>query len=92
MRSAVIRKASQNELQNQATITTNNNYVHYFKSIKKLIIKVKIASYKTETKRNKLYFNRKDTGPIHNKARYQLNKSGQKTADLKNWLIVGVVV
>ena len=53
MRSAIIRKASQDEQQNQSTITTNINYIQNSMSIffkKKLFNKVKIASDKTETK------------------------------------------
>ena len=68
MRSANIKKASQNEQQNQTTITTNINYIQnsvHFKNIK--FSKVKIASDKT--KQNNVYFTRNDIGPVHNKAR-----------------------
>ena len=53
MRSTIFKKASQDEQQNQTTITTNINYIQNFMSIffkKKLIKKVKMASDKTETK------------------------------------------
>ena len=52
MRSAIIKKASQNEQQNQTTITTKVNYIQNFMS-KKLISKVKTASDKTETNKTK---------------------------------------
>ena len=71
MRSAIIKKSSLEEQQKQTTIATNSNYIHNFNSIfliKKLIRKVKIASDKTETKQNKLYFIRKYMGPLHNEA------------------------
>ena len=70
MRSAIIKKARQDEQQNQTTIKTNTNYIQNFMSIflKKLIDKVKIASDQTETKQNNLHFNRKDMGPLHKKA------------------------
>ena len=62
MRSAIIKKASQDEQQNQTTITTNikfiQNLCHFSKQ--KHIKKVKIASDNTETKQNNLYFTRKD--------------------------------
>ena len=70
MRSAIIKIARQNDQQNQTTITTNINYIQNLMSIyKKLIIKVKIASDKIETKQSKLYFTRKELGPLHNKGR-----------------------
>ena len=63
-------KASQDDQQNQTTITTNIYYIQSFMSnfLKKVIAKVKIASNKTETKQNNLYFTRKDMRPLHNKA------------------------
>ena len=33
-----------------------------------------MASDTTETEQNNLYFTRKDMGPVHNKARLQLDK------------------
>ena len=62
MRSAIIKKASQDEPQNQTTKTTlitSKNLCPFFK---KLINKVKIPSDITETKQNNLYFTRKDMG------------------------------
>ena len=54
MRSAIIRKASQDEQQNQ-TKTTNINYIQNFCPFFKIIFnKLKIASDQTETKPNKL--------------------------------------
>ena len=53
MRSAIIKTASQNEQQNQTTVTSKNNYIQNFVS-KKLNSKVKIVSDKPETKQNKL--------------------------------------
>ena len=41
---------------------------------KKLKHKVKIASAETESEQNKLYFNRKDMGPVENKARLNWTK------------------
>ena len=38
MRSAIIKKASQDEQQNQTTITTNTNYNQNFMSIKKNLL------------------------------------------------------
>ena len=61
MKSAIIKKGSQGEQQNQTTTTTRINYIQNFMSIflkKKLISKVKKASDKTETKQNNLYFTR----------------------------------
>ena len=64
MRSAIIKKASQEEQQNQTTITTNFNSIQNFRSIFiKIIKKVKVASGKTETKQNNFYVTRKDIGP-----------------------------
>ena len=37
-----------------------------------------MASYKTETEQNNLYFTGRDMGPVHNKARLQLDKKEQK--------------
>ena len=59
MISAIIKKASQDEQQNQATITTSINYIQIFMSIfflkkAKLISKVKIASDKIETEQKQL--------------------------------------
>ena len=55
MRSAIIKKASQDEQQNQTTITTDINYIRNFMSQKKHANKVKIiASDKTENKQNNL--------------------------------------
>ena len=53
MRSAIIKKGSQDEQQNQTTITTNINYIQIliFISLKN-INTVKTASDKTETKHN----------------------------------------
>ena len=54
MRFANIKKASQDEQQNQ-TVTTNINYIENFVRFKKQnLIKVQIASDKTETKQNNL--------------------------------------
>ena len=45
MRSVIIKEASQDEQQNQTTITTNINYIQNFMSmLKKLTNKLKIAS------------------------------------------------
>ena len=55
MRSAIIDKASQDEQQNQTTITTNLNFIQKFLSIfiqRKLMNEVKMASDETETKKN----------------------------------------
>ena len=72
MRSAIIKKTSQGEQENQTTITTKNNYLQILMSIyliNKLISEVKIASDKTKTKQCNFYFPRKDMGSLHNKAR-----------------------
>ena len=71
MRSANIKKASQDEQQNQAT-TTNNNYIQNLKcpfQIIKFNNQVRIASDETETNKNNLFFTRKDMGRVHKKAR-----------------------
>ena len=69
MRSAIIKKAMQDEQQNQ-TKTTNINYIQNFMSIsKQLKNKVKIASNKAQSKQNNLQFNRKDMEPVHDKTR-----------------------
>ena len=52
MKSVAIKKASQEEQQNQTTITTNINYIQTFVHLKKHTNKLKIASAKTETKRS----------------------------------------
>ena len=64
MRYANIKKTSQDEKQNQTT--TTNVSCPFCKT--KLNNKVKIASDKTKTKENNLQFNRKDMGPVQNKA------------------------
>ena len=69
MRSAIIKTASQDEEQNQSTKTTNISYIQNFMSNKKNLKKHKIASDKTETKQNNLYFTRKDMEPLYKKAR-----------------------
>ena len=46
--------------------------------------KVKIASDKTETEQNNLYFTRKDTGPFHNKAWLQIDKKKNFIKDAKS--------
>ena len=55
MRSTIIKKASQDEQQNQTTITTNFNYIQNLCPIKKKLQKIKVASDKTETKQNNFY-------------------------------------
>ena len=53
MRSAIIKKASQDDQQNQSTKTANIKYIQKFMSIqKKNLQKLKKASDKTETKQN----------------------------------------
>ena len=53
MKSVVIKKASQEEQQNQPTITTNINNIQTFVHLKKkLTNKLKIASDKTKTEQN----------------------------------------
>ena len=72
MRSTIIKKTIQEKQQNQTTITTSINYIQNFRSvffIKKIINEVKIVSGKTETTQNNLHINRKEIGPLHNKAR-----------------------
>ena len=72
MRYADIKKASEEEGQNQ-TSTTNINYIKKFKSVlknKQFNNKVKIASDKTENKK-KITCNlpdHNDYSPVHNKA------------------------
>ena len=58
MRSAIIKKARQDEQHNQTT-TANINYNENFVQLKKLIDKVQIASDKTETEQNNFHINRK---------------------------------
>ena len=61
MRSAIIRKASQDKQQNQ-TKTTNINYIQNLSPLFKkrnIINKVKIASNKTENNQINLYITRK---------------------------------
>ena len=69
MRSAIIKKASQDEQQNQTTTTTNINYIQNLCPFKKINNKVRIESDTTETKQNNLNFTKKYTGPDHNEAR-----------------------
>ena len=58
------KKRTNNKIkQKQQALITSKIYVGFFK----FISKVKIASDKTENKNN-LYFNRKEMGPLHNKA------------------------
>ena len=68
MRCANIKKASQDEQQNQTTATTKNNYTKNFISVlkTKLNNKVKIPSDKTDIKQNNLP--RKDKGVVNKKA------------------------
>ena len=49
----------------------------------KLIHKVKIASDKTESKQNNVYFTRKIMGTLHNKTRQQLDQKEQRMANKK---------
>ena len=65
MRSAIIKKASTDEQQNQTK--TNTNYIQNLMSNFLNNNKVKIASDKTE--QNNSYFTRKDIGPGRDKAR-----------------------
>ena len=69
MRSAIIKKASKDEQQNQTTITTNitSKTLSIFSKAKSLKLnnKVKIASDKIETKQIYLHFTMKDIGPLH---------------------------
>ena len=60
MRYGDIKKASEDEWQNQTT-TTNINYIKKFMSVlkKNLINKVKIRSDKTKKEQNNLKFTRK---------------------------------
>ena len=51
IRSAIIKKASQDGQQNQTTITTNNNYIQNFVHFLK---KLKTASEKTQTEQSTL--------------------------------------
>ena len=53
---------------------------------KQKLNKVKIASDRTETNRNNMYFTRKHMGMVHKNARKQIEKK-RKTAELKNLLI-----
>ena len=72
MISVIIKKACQDEQQNQTKIATNINYIQNFMSIffkKKPTNKLKILLNKSETKQNNLYFTRKDMGPLNEKAR-----------------------
>ena len=69
MRLAIIKKAIQDEQQNQTTITTKIKYTQNVMSIKKNLQKLKIVSDKIETKQNKSYFTRKDMRPLYKKAR-----------------------
>ena len=57
MRYANIKKAGQDEQQNQTTTTTNINYIKNFMTVlkTKLNIKVKTVSDKTETKQKIMY-------------------------------------
>ena len=74
MRYAIIKKASIDEQKNQTT-TTNINYIQNFMNIyKKSSNKVNIASDKSETEQNNLFFTRKNMHPVHNKAVLQLGK------------------
>ena len=87
LRSVIIKKASQDQQQNQTTITTNINYIQNFVHLKKkLTNKIKIASDKSESKRNNVYSNRKDMGSLNKKSRWQLDNKEQKTAKTKKKL------
>ena len=74
MRYANIKKASQDEQQNQTIITSKTLSV--LKA--KLNNKVNIASDKTEIKQNNLQFTRKDIGRVHNRAWSQIDNKEQK--------------
>ena len=67
MRYTNIKKAIQDEQQNQTT-TTKKNYIKNFMSVLKTKYKnkVKIASDKFETKKTAIHHKRH--GPVHNKA------------------------
>ena len=72
IRSAIIKKASQVEHQNEITITTNNSYIQNFMSIfsyKKLNKMVKIPPDKAETTWKNWQLTRKELWPLHNKIR-----------------------
>ena len=60
-----------NCLPNEEQIESPQKFKYLNKMVYEQKIKstVKIASGKTENKQNKLYFTRKDMGPVHNKAR-----------------------
>ena len=58
--------------QKQQTLITSRTLCPFL--FKKHNNKVKIASDKTDTVQNNLYFTRKNMGPVRNKARLQLEK------------------
>ena len=68
MRSAINKKGSQDEQQNQTTITTNINYFQNFDHFEKKNNKIRAESDKIETKQSNLYITRKDMWPLHNTA------------------------
>ena len=67
MRSAIIKKGSQDEQQRQTTTTliTSKTLCPFKKQLKN---KVKIAFGKTKTKQNNFCVSRKDEGPVPNQS------------------------
>ena len=70
MRSVIIKIAGQDEQQNQTTLTTNINYIQNFLAPLKIFTNMlKLASDKTESKQNNLYYNIKNIELLYKKSR-----------------------